>query len=382
MITRRELLRLSLASGLVSFGPRLSLASAPGDNRFVFVMLRGGMDGLDMVQPYGDPRLAELRPGLAATPADGLIDLDGFFGLSPKLRDLAKLWSARELAFVHAVSSPYRSRSHFEAQDTLENGTGSATGAHDGWLNRFLSLLSDRRFDTAVDLMPNASLVMSGPNKVDRWLPNADLKLDAEMEYFLTRLYQGHSDFEDALQKAKLSEAEDIDGPARRGRTVTGGYAKLAAKMLRNRARIAAISVQGWDSHQNQEGLLRRPTRELADGILTLKEELGPVWRKTTLVAVSEFGRTARINGTGGTDHGTGGLMLIAGGAINGGRMAGPRWPGLGEGQLYEDRDLLPGDDVRRYLAWLLKASYGVRDADLTSAVFPGLDMGSDPRLV
>jgi len=382
MITRRGLLRLSLASGLVSLGPRLSLAGAPGDNRFVFIMLRGGMDGLDMVQPYGDPLLAKLRPGLASTPADGLTDLDGFFALTPKLKELAPLWSAKELAFVHAVSSPYRARSHFEAQDTLENGTGSATGAHDGWLNRFLSLLADRRFDTAVDLMPNASLVMSGNNRVDRWLPNADLKLDGELAFFLGRIYQGHSDFENALTQAYASEAEDIDGPARRGRTLTGGYAKLAAKMLRGRARIAALAVRGWDSHQNQQGLLKRPTKELSDGILTLKEELGPVWQKTTLVAVSEFGRAVRINGTDGTDHGTGGLMMIAGGAVNGGRMAGPKWPGLGESQLYENRDLMPVDDVRRYLAWVLKALYGARDADLTARVFPGLDMGSDPRLV
>ncbi len=382
MFTRRAFLKLSTASGLVAFGPRLSLASAPGDNRFVFIILRGGMDGLDIVQPYGDPALKALRPDLASTPADGLIDLDGFFGLSPKLKDLADLWPAKELTFVHAVSSPYRSRSHFEAQDTLENGTGSATGAHDGWLNRFLSLLPDRSVETAIDLMPNSSLVMSGKNKVNRWLPDADLKLDAEMEFFLTRLYQGHSEFEDALKQAKISESEDIDGPQRRGKTVTGGYAKLAAKMLKNHARIAAISINGWDSHQNQEGILRRPTRELSDGILTLKHDLGPVWEKTVFVAVSEFGRTVRSNGTGGTDHGTGGLMMIGGGGVNGGRMSGPAWPGLGEGQLYQDRDLMPSDDVRRYLAWLLMGQYGARATDLSSTVFPGLEMGNDPRLI
>ena len=382
MITRRTFLQLSTTSGLVAFGPRLSLASAPGDNRFVFIILRGGMDGLDMVQPYGDPALMTRRPELVATADNGLVDLDGFFGLSPKLKGLADLWSARELTFAHAVSSPYRSRSHFEAQDTLENGTGSATGAHDGWLNRFLSLLSGRSVETAIDLMPSSSLVMAGKNKVDRWLPNADLKLGAEMEFFLDRIYQGHNDFEDALKQAKISESEDIDGPQRRGKTVTGGYAKLAAKMLRNRARIAAISINGWDSHQNQEGLLHRPTQELTDGILTLKQELGPVWKKTVFVAVSEFGRTVRSNGTRGTDHGTGGLMMIGGGAVNGGRMSGPAWPGLGEGQLYEDRDLMPKDDVRRYIAWLLMGQYGARAADLSSTVFPGLDVGSDPHLI
>jgi uncharacterized protein (DUF1501 family) len=152
--------------------------------------------------------------------------------------------------------------------------------------------------------------------------------------------------------------------------------------MLAGKARIAAISVTGWDSHQSQAGALRRPTRELADGILTLKGELGPLWKKTTFVAVSEFGRTVRSNGTKGTDHGTGGLMLIGGGAIRGGRMVGPAWPGLGDGRLYEDRDLMPTDDVRRYMAWLLMGLYGASREPLVATVFPGLDIGSDPGLL
>ncbi len=382
MISRRAFLQTSLASGLISIAPRLAVAAAPGDNRFVFIILRGGMDGLDIVQPYGDPDLARLRPGLAKTPDTGLIDLNGFFGLTPDLRDLADMWTSKELAFVHAVSSPYRARSHFEAQDSLENGTASPSGAHDGWLNRFLSLLPSPGPEFAADLMPTSSLVLSGANKVDRWQPNTDLRLDGDIEFFLHKLYEGHDDFAAAFKQAIISESEDIDGTAGHGKTVTGSYARLAARMLSRHARIAAISVTGWDSHQNQAGILRQPTHQLADGILELKKELGPLWKKTTFVAVSEFGRTVRINGTLGTDHGTGGLMLIGGGAINGGRMVGPAWPGLGDGHLYEDRDLKPVDDVRRYIAWLLMGLYGAGREQLASAVFPGLEVGNDPALL
>ena len=382
MISRRAFLQTSLASGLISVAPRLAVAAAPGDERFVFIILRGGMDGLDIVQPYGDPHLARLRPGLAKTPDSGLIDLDGFFGLTSDLKGLGDMWSSKELAFVHAVSSPYRARSHFEAQDSLENGTASPSGAHDGWLNRFLSLMPSPGPELAADLMPTSSIVLSGANNVDRWQPNTDLRLDGDIEFFLHRLYEGHDDFAAALKRAIVSESEDLDGPASRGNTLTGSYARLAARMLSRHARIAAISVNGWDSHQNQAGILRRPTRELTDGILELRKELGPLWKKTTFVAVSEFGRTVRSNGTHGTDHGTGGLMLIGGGAVNGGRMAGPAWPGLGEGRLYEDRDLMPVDDVRRYIAWLLMGLYGAGRQQLASAVFPGLELGSDPGLL
>ncbi len=382
MISRRALLQTALASGLISVAPRLAVAAAPGDQRFVFIILRGGMDGLDIVQPYGDPNLARLRPGLAKTPDTGLLDLDGFFGLTPDLKGLGELWSSKQLAFVHAVSPPYRARSHFEAQDSLENGTASPTGAHDGWLNRFLSLMPAPSPELAADLMPTSSIVLSGTNKVDRWQPNTDLRLDADIEFFLHKLYEGHDDFATALNRAIISESEDLDGPAGRGNTVTGSYARLAAAMLSRHARIAAISVNGWDSHQNQAGILRRPTRELADGILELRKSLGPLWKKTTFVAVSEFGRTVRSNGTAGTDHGTGGLMLIGGGAVNGGRMTGPAWPGLGDGRLYEDRDLMPADDVRRYIAWLLMGLYGAGRQQLASAVFPGLELGNDPGLL
>jgi uncharacterized protein (DUF1501 family) len=382
MFSRRNFLKLSVASGLVAVAPGLSVAAAPGDNRFVFIILRGGLDGLAAVQPYGDPALAVLRPELARTPANGLIDLDGFFGLAQEFSGLADLWRQKELVLVHAVSSPYRARSHFEGQDTLENGTDSAGGARDGWLNRFLSLVPASDVDFAADLMPSSSLVLAGSNRVSRWEPTADLKLAGDAEFFLRQLYRDHPDFTEALDRAIISEAGDIDGPERRGETKSGGYAKLAAKMLSARARIAALSISGWDTHQNQAAVLRRPARELTDAVATLKTELGPLWKKTTFVAVSEFGRTVRQNGTRGTDHGTGGVMWVGGGAVNGGRMAGPSWPGLGEGRLYENRDLMPVDDVRRYLAWLLMSLFGTTRDQIATSVFPGVDIGSDPRLL
>lgn len=380
MLTRRSFIKGAGATGFIHVAPGLSIAQAPGNKRFVLLILRGGMDGLHVVQPYGDQGFAGLRPSLALTPEKGLFDLDGFFGLAPGLAPISDLWKAKELAFVHAVSSPYRRRSHFEAQDTLENGTGSNTGAADGWLNRLLAALPNASSrDFAADFSPGGALVLEGTHPVTRWVPTANIRLTDEIIFFLKELYDGHRDFADALSGAMKSEEEDLDGPAAKGATVAGGYAKLAAKMLSGKARIGVLSLRGWDSHQNQSGMLNRSMRSLADVITTLKTDLGPkIWQETTVVAVSEFGRTARANGTGGTDHGTGGLMILAGGAISGGRVYG-RWPGLSEDDLFEGRDLTPTGDVRSYLGWTLMQSFGVQKSALADKVFPGVELGSDP---
>jgi uncharacterized protein (DUF1501 family) len=157
--------------------------------------------------------------------------------------------------------------------------------------------------------------------------------------------------------------------------------AAFAAERLVDDTRIAAFSLGGWDTHRRQDNALPRALGQLADAILTLQTGLGPVWAKTAVIAMTEFGRTVRENGTQGTDHGTGGAMVLAGGAVRGGRVLG-RWPGLDEADLYDRRDLLPTGDVRDYAAWALRSAFGIERAVLEGQVFPGLSLGADPGLL
>lgn len=378
---RRRFLALGCCAAAAPMVTPVAFAQAPGDRRFVAIILRGAMDGLDAVQPYMDPNMRLLRPSLALTPDQGLIDLDGRFGMHPGLAGLTDLWRRRELAFVHAVSTPYRDgRSHFDGQDILETGGGLGDGPRDGWLNRALGSMPRRTGQHfALNVGRQSNLVLQGSNPYDSWSPEMDLDLQDNYNRLLDRLYSKDPLFSEALRTAMGVDAEvdEIEGLERRYNS--DNVAGLAANLLKDEARVAVFSLTGWDTHVNQARGLNKRLKQLSSAILTLQAELGPnIWRETVVLAMTEFGRTARENGSNGTDHGTGGAAILAGGAIRGGRIYG-RWPGIGQGQLYENRDLTPTQDVRRYAAWALRGLYGVQGSALESSVFPGLDMGSDP---
>ena len=362
----------------------LTLAAAPGDNRLVVIILRGAMDGLDVVRPYGEADYARYRPSLSRD--DGAQDLDGFFALNSRLAPLMPLWQSRELAFVQAVSTPYRDkRSHFDGQDLLETGSnsrgGDTTGGKTGWLNRALSLLPDARMETAYSVGPSRMLLMDGENDYSAWSPGVDLALSPQTRMLLERIYASDPLFATSAQMALeiSAKTEMMEGGGRPGSAK--GLAKFAADRLNEETRIASFSINGWDSHNNQRGTLNRALGELGEAILALKEGLGPNWQRTTVLAITEFGRTVAENGTKGTDHGTGGAMVMAGGAINGGQVFG-QWPGLGELDLYQNRDLEPTNDVRRYLGWALRDLFGMEASALGSVVFPGLDMGDNVGII
>ncbi len=389
-MTRRTLLRNSLIVGCSAAASPLitpvTLAAVPGDNRLVVIILRGAMDGLDVVQPYGDPALAGLRSSIKAGEAGGAHDLDGFFSLHKELGDLLPLWDAGELAFAHAVSTPYRNkRSHFDGQDFLENcgmsSDGTLTDNRDGWLNRMLTLVPGATATTAFSVGRQRMMLLNGEAETSSWSPDSDLDLSPTTQQLLGKLYAQDPLFEDAAQVAFELSAK-MDGamnPAQAARA--GALASFAADRLNEETRIAAFSIGGWDTHNNQKTALGRPLRELQAAILTLKERLGSNWDRTTVLAMTEFGRTVRENGSGGTDHGTGGAMFMAGGAVKGGKVHGD-WPGLGELDLYQNRDLEPTRDVRAYAAWTLRDMFGMQQAALEDFIFPGLDMGGDPRML
>ncbi|MDB5663929.1 DUF1501 domain-containing protein [Cypionkella sp.] len=366
-------------------------ARSLGDQRLIVIILRGGMDGLDIVQPQGDPDFATLRPTLLASQAH---DLDGYFRLHPAMDDLMPLWQAGQLGFVHATSSPYRDkRSHFEGQDMLEAGTGMDVPllqVKDGWLNRFLQSQQGLTSETAYSIGQVAMPLLEGAAEVRNWSPETTLLLSPQARLLFEKVYHDDPLFQAAAMEAmELADAGDIGMMAQTPLKVAGVQladiemlVDYAAGKLRQDARIAAFSMSGWDTHRNQADGLPRSLTRLQHAILRLQSGLGAeVWGKTMVLAMTEFGRTARENGTAGTDHGTGGVMVMAGGALRGGKVYGP-WPGLSEANLYDRRDVMPTSDVRAWAAHAMQALYGIDRATLEGSVFPGLQMGTDPKFV
>jgi uncharacterized protein (DUF1501 family) len=385
MLSRRAFLHTAAACGLFASSPVLSVAAAPTDKRLVVIILRGGMDGLDVVQPIGDPAFAGLRPAAAKTGPAPAGPLDGFFQLNRSLDPVAPLFAARELAFVHAVSTPYRARSHFEAQDTLEEGGRTARSLETGWVNRLIGALGGTTATFAADIGSADSLLLRGPAPHINAYPDSGLDFWKDSEQFLELLYRDDAEFAAAFARIRSAEAAS-GGLADLDKGVTAReVAGLAAKLLSGDGRIAAFSIYGWDTHVQQRQKLGRSLEDLAAAITSLKSGLGRTWQDTLVVAVSEFGRTARFNGTGGTDHGTGGLALLAGGLLaggQGGKVLASSWPGLAADQLLDDRDLRPTDDVRRYLGWLVAGIFGLSPGTISRDIFPGVDLGARLRLV
>ena len=385
-ISRRTMLKASLGGACSvaahPFASPVVWAAAPGENRLVVIVLRGAMDGMGVIQPYGERGFSAMRPSLALGP-DRLADLDGFFGLHDAFHPLLPLWQAGELGFVHAVSTPYRSkRSHFDGQDFLENGghsrDGEMTAARDGWLNRALGLIPGADAKTAIAVGRDHMILLDGANQSGSWSPTNELTLKDDERQLLSRIYAADPLFTDALKGAEsLSNVSGTPAKRETSKSVAG----FAAEILNGEGRIAAFSLNGWDTHRNQDNVFGRISKNLTQAILTLRQTLDRNWETTTVLAVTEFGRTARENGSRGTDHGTGGAMILAGGALSGAKVHG-RWPGLGEGDLFEDRDLMPTEDLRRYCAWALAGQFGLPASEIERTVFPGLDMGGDPGIL
>ncbi|MCC6162274.1 MAG: DUF1501 domain-containing protein [Acidobacteria bacterium] len=374
-MNRRAFVRTMCLGGLATFGrPTVNFARVPSKGRLVFVLLRGGFDGLAAVVPYGDPDYGSLRPGASFAPAD-LVVLDGLFGLAPGLAPLREFWDRNELVAVHAMAIPYRTRSHFDGQAVLETGLDKPIGSSDGWLNRLLQGMSGTRAGIAI--ASGVPRSMTGPFSVQTWSPAQLGAVEDEYLQRLASLYRHdprlQGPFEAALQQQDVIGEE----PMARGGTRRGAIAPLlqaTARIMRTETgpNVAALEFSGWDTHANQGlagGALDRLLGQLAEGLATFRTEMGAAWNDTTVVVMTEFGRTARLNGTRGTDHGTAGA----------GFMLGPRvarsvvladWPGLSGRALFEGRDLKPTLDTRAVLKAAIAGTLDLTPAQ-ADRVFP-----------
>ena len=391
---RREFLRRgAVLAGGTLLSTRVAFAQADSRRpRFVLAILRGALDGLASVPPLGDRNYGELRRELALhAPGEtgGALPLNGFFGLHPSLEFLHQCYAARELTVLHALASPYRERSHFDGQDVLENGTPRPHALQTGWLNRALAAApAAAAREAGVSLGRNGPLVMRGPAAVTSWSPSKLMALDEDTLSRITELYAGDAllatRLADALAANTIAAGDDGEAgmmapqtapAAVRGSARYAEVVRAAAGFLRRAdgPKVAVFDTSGWDTHANEggaQGQLAARLGELDAGLATLRQELGPAWKDTAVLLLTEFGRTAAVNGTRGTDHGTATAGFLLGGAVAGGRVIAD-WPGLTARALYQGRDLAPTLDVRSVLKGVLAEHLAVPARALEQQVFP-----------
>jgi uncharacterized protein (DUF1501 family) len=386
MLNRRDVLKSLGLAAVAGNTPGLAFATGATDAKLVLIVLRGAVDGLAVAAPYGDGKYRSVRGELALPnpgASGGLLKLDGMFGLHPSLVNVYQSFADGDANIVHAIASPYRDRSHFDGQDMLENGATIVGGRRDGWLNRALAQLDNRAGDeTAIALAQNTPLVLRGDNSVTSWAPSKLPDADHNTLDRLQRLYAGDEFFASRLQQALRSqeiagEQSDMEGTGKRG-----NEARQFADLMKSTARflgtpggptIAVAELGGWDTHANQgatDGALANRLAALDAGLGNLRDGLGSDWRETVVVVVTEFGRTVRVNGTRGTDHGTGAAALLMGGAVDGGKVVSD-WPGLGKKDLYAERDLMPTTDIRSLFKTVLADHLKLPAGFIESEVFP-----------
>ncbi len=352
-----------------AFAPRMAFARAATPKRFVFIIQRGAADGLGTIGAVGDPAFAGVRGDLAADFATGA-KLDAMFALHPALATTAGLYARGEALFAHAVASPYRDRSHFDGQNVLETGGASAYQVKDGWLNRLLGVLPADQA-RAIAVAATVPMALRGAREVASYAPSNLPDASDDLLQRVSMLYQGDAQLHGLWSEAMATRTLTSDLAQANGQNAAA-TGTLAAKLLApaNGARIAMVETGGWDTHAGQRGRLTAQLRGLDAMIGALQAGLGPLWADTMVLVATEFGRTVVVNGTGGTDHGTGSSAMLLGGAVKGGRVLAD-WPGLGAGALYEGRDLKPTMPLDAFIGGAVAGHFGIEPARAMAALFP-----------
>ncbi|RYY26843.1 MAG: DUF1501 domain-containing protein [Sphingomonadales bacterium] len=371
MLNRRNFVALGASAILTStFGAKMAFAQAATNKRFVFIIQRGAADGLGTIAPVGDPAFVSQRGGLADDFASAA-KLDSMFALHPQMATVAGLYQAKQALFVHAVASPYRDRSHFDGQNVLETGGAAAYALKDGWLNRLLSLLPKE--DKGIALAATVPMALRGSVEVASYAPSALPDATDDLLNRVTAMYAGDAQLHGLWEQATATRMLTSDMAADNGRNAAA-TGDLAAKLLsaEGGARIAMIETGGWDTHAGQRGRLATQLRGLDGMIAALKTGLGPLWADTMVLVATEFGRTVKVNGTGGTDHGTASAAMLMGGAVNGGRVLAD-WPGLSDAALYEGRDLKPTMALDTLIHSAVTTHFDLSATAAASKLFPNM---------
>ena len=367
--------------------------------RLVVIFLRGGIDGLNVVVPHQETDYYDVRPSIAIPypgEPEGIIDLNGFFGLHPALSDLVPFWGKKELAFIYNCGSPDQTRSHFDAQNYIESGTPGIKSTQDGWMNRLLAVLPTDRPTQALNVGITTPRILQGKMAVANLRPgkNSLRKLSIDrppVHQAFARLYSDDSDLAQAYRKGVeareiiMAELNQEMMSASGNATSVNGFvddAKEVGKLIRGDARtqLAFMNVGGWDSHVGEKFILNRSLTHLGQGLATLVQELDNVYDNTVILVISEFGRTVKENGNQGTDHGHGNVMWLLGGAIRGGQIYG-KWEGLGDSVLYEGRDLPVTTDFREAIASILLNHISISQSELGN-IFPGYQFQNSLNLI
>ncbi len=401
-MNRRQLIHQALllagAPLVLNTGWAAATVNNGSNKKLVIVMLRGAVDGLNVVVPYQDPNYYQGRPNIAlAKPnsgtADSVLDLDGYFGLNPALAPILPLWANKELAFIHAAGSPSESRSHFDAQDYMETGTPDIKSTQNGWLNRLLDILGDKQSSSmeAISVSPGIPRILAGKHPITVLSPGKaanrrSLLTDKRYSSVFDQLYAGNTALDSAYQSAQasdkaiqetLSKNAPEDVKAANGAPSVKGFAadarQIGTLMRENNAiGFAFFGLSGWDTHANQgkeKGTLTNSLTALVNGLVQLKASLGPEWNNTAVVVMSEFGRTVKENGNKGTDHGHGNVMWVLGGKVKGKKIYG-QWPTLKQDKLFQGRDLAVTTDFRDVLSEVISEQFPLGSAQLAT-IFP-----------
>lgn len=380
-MNRRRLLAAASAGVGLAFAGRVAAQTNGPANKLVVVIARGAMDGLSVTVPYGDANYVPLRAGLAiAAPgeANGALALGEGFGLHPALAGLHDLYGAGQMRFAPAVALPVRIRSHFDAQDVLENGGEGLRQQSDGWLNRAITAAGGASLK-GLSIGAQTPLILRGDAPVSSWAPGGQVRGGDRIASLLQDLYVedpmlGQNLARGLATEELVGQGQNMDGDgARVRRNDVLGLGRAVARLMSGAegADIVAVSLDGWDTHAGQRAQLQTRLTGLDQLVTGLKDGLGETWSRTVVVVATEFGRTARANGTQGTDHGTGSSLLLAGGAIKRGGPIGD-WPTLADNRLFENRDLAPTMDIRSVFKGVLRDHMGVDRAALDARVFPG----------
>lgn len=368
--TRRGFIAGSMAGGAALLLPAAAFAQADTDRRLLFILQRGAADGIGMLAPLGDPDYLPLRRGIAE---EGGHAVDPFFSLHPALTGVARLAAAGEVRFHPAVATGYRDRSHFDAQNMLEGGGARPFGRQDGWVNRLLTLLPEAE-RSALAIAEAVPLALRGSVPATSYAPSRLPAASDDLMMRVSAMYESDAQLHGLWQMATQTrmQAGDLGGNAGRNGARLG---QLVATLMggADGARVAMVETGGWDTHSGQRGRLAAQLRGIDALIDAVRTGLGPAWQRTLVIVATEFGRTAAVNGTGGTDHGTASLAMLLGGGLGRDAAIAGDWPGLSRARLYEGRDLAPTASLERTIAGAVARHYDLDPARVQNTLYPAL---------